>query len=112
MQKINPLPVLFLRLEVTMRQVKHTSGGTALRNFKKDVEAKREFARKINERAKMLGRRFSCQEKGCGQPAGLTVSLTNTSVSGLFTFKHSIDGVSVSHGRKSVLPDLHLVPSE
>lgn len=80
-----------------------------LRDFGGDLEAKREFARKINERAKILGCRFQCPKEGCGEPAGLSVVVKESSVSGLFVFKHQSDGNTESHGRKTTLPNLRLV---
>jgi hypothetical protein len=81
------------------------------RDFDEDVEAKRIFARAINERAKILGCRFVCPVDGCGVACGLSVVMTGSSKSGQFVFKHKSGDNYIPHLKATILPKkLRLAP--
>lgn len=83
-----------------------------LRDFGNNVDAKRVFARSINERAKLLGCRFSCPVENCGLLCGMSAALTGTSKKGQFIFAHELDGKRISHFRSASLPKITLHQAE
>jgi hypothetical protein len=78
------------------------------RGFDDDVTKKRNFARALNSRVKLIGYRFRCGLNECGAPSGLIASISGNSKVGQFFFSHE---KSASHARSANLPKLILMPT-